>query len=204
MPVMEGSAPWLHLLDRVGIPTLLLNGAVAFALNIAAVFLIDSAGSVGLTLSGVFKVGQVSIPNGSTKLTITQDVLLITFSVILLGSSITPMQVVGECRTGSTCLSHVRALAYTPRLCDRPDGTLVVPAHRRFRRLPPWPEGQQTLHCRIKCMWAAEFDPEPAADTRRRAKTGSTGSFGLYRSSALSSCARWSVCASLCWGQPTI
>jgi hypothetical protein len=61
MPVMEGSAPWLLLLDRVGIPTLLLNGAVAFALNIAGVFLIDSAGSVVLTLSGVFKVGWAAI-----------------------------------------------------------------------------------------------------------------------------------------------
>jgi hypothetical protein len=56
MPVVEGAEPWLYVLDRVGIPLLLVNGALAFALNIAGVLLIDSAGSVVLTLSGVCKV----------------------------------------------------------------------------------------------------------------------------------------------------
>jgi hypothetical protein len=58
MPFMEGSAPLTHLQERVGLSTLLLNGAVAFALKIAGVLLIDSAGSVVLTLSGVFKVNS--------------------------------------------------------------------------------------------------------------------------------------------------
>lgn len=78
VPVFEGSAPF-HSLDKVGIVTLLFNGLIAFSLNVAGVFLIDSAGSLVLTLSGVFK-----------------DILLITFSVILLGSYITFTQTVGE------------------------------------------------------------------------------------------------------------
>jgi hypothetical protein len=75
---MEGLAP-LYSLHKVGLFTLLFNGLVAFSLNVAGVFLIDSAGSLVLTLSGVFK-----------------DILLITFSVLLLGSSITFTQGVGE------------------------------------------------------------------------------------------------------------
>ncbi|GFZ48365.1 LOW QUALITY PROTEIN: hypothetical protein JCM24511_06113 [Saitozyma sp. JCM 24511] len=78
MPVVEGAEPWLYVLDRVGIPLLLVNGALAFALNIAGVLLIDSAGSVVLTLSGVCK-----------------DILLITLSVLILGSAIAPIQVLG-------------------------------------------------------------------------------------------------------------
>lgn len=66
------------------------------------------------------------------RLTDAQDVLLIMFSVILLGSSITPMQVLGECKTGSAVLDSCPALAYIHRLWDRPDGTLVLPAHRRI------------------------------------------------------------------------
>ena len=57
---MEGALPFV-LLSRIGIVTLLLNGVVAFSLNIAGVFLIDSAGSLVLTLSGVFKVSSFPI-----------------------------------------------------------------------------------------------------------------------------------------------
>lgn len=52
---MEGLAPF-HNLHRVGAPILIVNGAIAFCLNVAGVFLIDSAGSLVLTLSGVGKV----------------------------------------------------------------------------------------------------------------------------------------------------
>lgn len=78
VPIMEGSAPFQSLY-KVGIVTLLFNGLLAFSLNVAGVFLIDSAGSLVLTLSGVFK-----------------DILLITFSVLLLGSHITFTQAIGE------------------------------------------------------------------------------------------------------------
>lgn len=84
IPIMEGLAPFREI-DKVGIPLLLLNGLVAFALNVAGVFLIDSAGSLVLTLSGVFK-----------------DILLITFSVLLLGSIITGTQLIGEPVTAFT------------------------------------------------------------------------------------------------------
>jgi hypothetical protein len=55
LPIMEGMAPFRALGD-VGAMTLLANGIIAFSLNIAGVFLINSAGSLVLTLSGVFKV----------------------------------------------------------------------------------------------------------------------------------------------------
>lgn len=45
-------------LPSVGIPLLLLNGVVAFGLNVAGVFLIGAAGSLVLTLSGILKVGR--------------------------------------------------------------------------------------------------------------------------------------------------
>jgi hypothetical protein len=55
LPFMEGAAPF-HDLHRVGAPILIVNGMIAFCLNVAGVFLIDSAGSLVLTLSGVGKV----------------------------------------------------------------------------------------------------------------------------------------------------
>ena len=55
LPISEGLAPF-HELYRVGAPMLVVNGLVAFSLNVAGVFLIDSAGSLVLTLSGVTKV----------------------------------------------------------------------------------------------------------------------------------------------------
>lgn len=59
---------------------LLSNASVAFLLNIAAVFLVGAGSGLVLTLAGVFK-----------------DILLITGSVLIFGSSITPLQVVGMC-----------------------------------------------------------------------------------------------------------
>lgn len=57
---------------------LLLNGIFAFSLNIAGVFLVQSAGSLVLTVSGVFK-----------------DILMVTSSVLLLGSQVSLVQAVG-------------------------------------------------------------------------------------------------------------
>lgn len=74
---MEGGAPLANI-QNVGYPFLLANGLVAFSLNIAGVFLIDSAGSLVLTLSGVCK-----------------DILLIAASVVFMGSMVTGNQVVG-------------------------------------------------------------------------------------------------------------
>ena len=55
LPFSDGLTPFTQL-GKVGAPLLILNGLVAFALNVAGVFLIDSAGSLVLTLSGVSKV----------------------------------------------------------------------------------------------------------------------------------------------------
>lgn len=57
---------------------LISNAAVAFLLNIAAVFLVSAGSGLVLTLAGVFK-----------------DILLITGSVLIFGSQITPLQVLG-------------------------------------------------------------------------------------------------------------
>ncbi|KIR32392.1 hypothetical protein I352_05219 [Cryptococcus deuterogattii MMRL2647] len=73
----EGFAPFRHFL-RIGPLIMLSNAAVAFGLNVAAVFLIGAAGGLVLTLAGVFK-----------------DILLISSSCIFFGSPITPIQIFG-------------------------------------------------------------------------------------------------------------
>ncbi|KAH9973875.1 TPT-domain-containing protein [Lactifluus volemus] len=77
LPFTEGLAPFLEL-ARVGPLVLISNAAVAFCLNIAAVFLVGAGSGLILTLAGVFK-----------------DILLITGSVLIFGSPITPLQVFG-------------------------------------------------------------------------------------------------------------
>lgn len=57
---------------------LLSNAGVAFLLNVAAVFLVGVGSGLVLTLAGVLK-----------------DILLITGSVLLFGSVVTPLQVFG-------------------------------------------------------------------------------------------------------------
>ena len=57
-PWMEGTAAFDDL-PNVGIPILALSGGLAFALNVAGVYLIHSAGSLVLTLSGVLKVRRL-------------------------------------------------------------------------------------------------------------------------------------------------
>lgn len=57
---------------------LLSNAAVAFLLNVAAVFLVGAGSGLVLTLAGVFK-----------------DILLISGAVLIWGTPITPLQVFG-------------------------------------------------------------------------------------------------------------
>jgi len=75
---MEGTAPFKDF-EKIGTIHLFLNGALAFGLNIAGVFLIEAPGSVVLTLSGVVK-----------------DVLLLSAATILFGSLISMSQGFGE------------------------------------------------------------------------------------------------------------
>lgn len=77
IPFYEGMAPFRALASG-SIHILLLNGTLAFALNIAGVFLVHSAGSLVLTVSGVFK-----------------DILMVTFSVLFLGSQVSALQAFG-------------------------------------------------------------------------------------------------------------
>ncbi|KAH9833268.1 TPT-domain-containing protein [Rhodofomes roseus] len=77
LPLTEGLAPFYEI-ARIGPWILLSNAAVAFLLNIAAVFLVGAGSGLVLTLAGVFK-----------------DILLISGSVLIWGTSITPLQVFG-------------------------------------------------------------------------------------------------------------
>ena len=77
LPFTEGLAPFYELAS-VGPLILLSNASVAFCLNVAAVFLVGAGSGLVLTLAGVFK-----------------DILLITGSVLIFGSLITPLQVIG-------------------------------------------------------------------------------------------------------------
>ncbi|PPR01235.1 hypothetical protein CVT24_005999 [Panaeolus cyanescens] len=77
LPFTEGLAPF-YALRELGIFVLFSNAAVAFLLNVAAVFLVGVGSGLVLTLAGVFK-----------------DILLITGSVIIFGSQVTPLQVFG-------------------------------------------------------------------------------------------------------------
>lgn len=77
LPFTEGLAPFYEL-ARIGPLILLSNAFVAFFLNVAAVFLVSVCGGLVLTLAGVFK-----------------DILLIAGSVLIFGSQVTPLQVVG-------------------------------------------------------------------------------------------------------------
>jgi hypothetical protein len=77
LPFTEGLAPFYEIMS-VGPLVLLSNASVAFCLNVAAVFLVGAGSGLVLTLAGVFK-----------------DILLITGSVLIFGSLITPLQVIG-------------------------------------------------------------------------------------------------------------
>lgn len=71
-------APLESAWERLGPTILFSNASCAFCLNIAVVFLIGCASSLVLTLSGVIK-----------------DILLVGGSVLILGSTVTFVQIVG-------------------------------------------------------------------------------------------------------------
>ncbi|BGO91432.1 hypothetical protein NBRC10512_003092 [Rhodotorula toruloides] len=77
LPV-EGFEVFSNAVELVGIPYLLMNACLTFALNLASVSLIGKASGLVLTLSGVLK-----------------DILLIAGSWALMGSTITGIQILG-------------------------------------------------------------------------------------------------------------
>ncbi|GFZ52447.1 hypothetical protein JCM24511_10220 [Saitozyma sp. JCM 24511] len=91
LPFLEGARPF-EALPNLGWHILLLNGLVAFALNVSSVLLIRSSGSVVSSLSGVLKVLSIRWVLATL---ISQDIILIFFSVVLLGSAISLQQICG-------------------------------------------------------------------------------------------------------------
>ncbi|KAI5476281.1 DUF250 domain membrane protein [Pseudohyphozyma bogoriensis] len=77
LPV-EGFQPFYDAVELVGLPTLFGNACMTFALNLSSVWLIGKASGLVLTLAGVIK-----------------DILLITGSWAILGSTITSVQCFG-------------------------------------------------------------------------------------------------------------
>jgi len=78
LPFTEGLEPFYEFNNLVGPLFLVTNAAVAFLLNIAAVYLVSAGSGLVLTLAGVLK-----------------DILLVTCSVLLMGVQVTPLQVFG-------------------------------------------------------------------------------------------------------------
>lgn len=70
--------PWDRMLTAEFAGVLLINGFVAFALNVAVVFLISNTSALVLTLSGIVK-----------------DILLVGLSVMVFGSPVTLLQYFG-------------------------------------------------------------------------------------------------------------
>ncbi|KAL5499083.1 hypothetical protein ACEPAH_1601 [Sanghuangporus vaninii] len=77
IPLTEGLEPFYEMM-RIGPLILFSNAAIAFLLNIAAVFLVGAGSGLVLTLAGVFK-----------------DILLVSSSVLIFGVQVTPLQVFG-------------------------------------------------------------------------------------------------------------
>ncbi|TGZ78575.1 duf250 domain protein membrane protein [Ascodesmis nigricans] len=73
----SGTVTWAHV-QHVGVFTLIFNALFAFGLNVAVVFLIGKTSSLVLTLCGVLK-----------------DILLVTFSIIYWGTTVTFLQFFG-------------------------------------------------------------------------------------------------------------
>lgn len=112
LPFTEGLAPFYEL-ARVGPLILLSNAFVAFLLNVAAVFLVGVGSGLVLTLAGVFKVRLLFFSIGCKHADwALQDILLISGSVLLFGSTITPVQIFGELSPSlypsSLCSSCIR------------------------------------------------------------------------------------------------
>lgn len=98
IPFFEGAAPFHHVLTRVGAPILLLNASTALCLNIAVVYLIGSSSGLVLTLSGIYflldsHAVALLIQYFSLLSGVIKDILLVSGSVLLLGSTVTFTQV---------------------------------------------------------------------------------------------------------------
>lgn len=77
LPFTEGLGAFRQL-SHIGPPTLILNGLVAFGLKFSSIILLKAADSMVLMLSGVIK-----------------DILLVSLSVVLMGSHVSMEQVMG-------------------------------------------------------------------------------------------------------------
>ena len=72
------SLPWERMVTPAFALVMAVNGAVAFALNVAVVMLIGKTNALTLTLAGIFK-----------------DIMLVTLSVLIFGSPVTNLQYFG-------------------------------------------------------------------------------------------------------------
>lgn len=72
------SLPYERMMTSDFITTMIINGGVAFTLNVAVVLLISNTSALVLTLAGILK-----------------DILLVMLSVTIFGSPVTPLQYAG-------------------------------------------------------------------------------------------------------------
>ncbi|RYH11941.1 hypothetical protein EON65_38465 [archaeon] len=70
--------PWDRMLTTDFMTIMLINGLVAFTLNVAVVLLIGNTSALVLTLAGIIK-----------------DILLVFLSIVIFGSPVTPLQYAG-------------------------------------------------------------------------------------------------------------
>lgn len=70
--------PWDRMLTTDFMSIMLVNGLVAFTLNVAVVLLIGNTSALVLTLAGIIK-----------------DILLVFLSIVIFGSPVTPLQYAG-------------------------------------------------------------------------------------------------------------
>jgi hypothetical protein len=147
IPFTEGWAPFLEI-PRLGLFVMVTNAAVAFGLNVAAVFLIGAAGGLVLTLAGVFKVSsnlcRARLQGGGQA--DGQDILLISSSCLFFGSKITPIQVFGE-------------LALAVSMCAQADASRLLARPRRSLRVQ---DRVQVIRCLGKALCANFSAPEIA------------------------------------------
>lgn len=101
VPFTEGWAPFLAF-PQIGFWVMGLNVLNAFLLNVAAVFLIGTAGGLVLTLGEQIRIlirelqrlmyGLCCV----SKAGVFKDILLISSSALFFGSVISPLQIVGK------------------------------------------------------------------------------------------------------------
>lgn len=72
------SLPWERMQTTDFLLIMLINGLVAFTLNVAVVLLISNTSALVLTLAGIIK-----------------DILLVFLSIVIFGSTVTPLQYAG-------------------------------------------------------------------------------------------------------------